>query len=81
MAEASLAEVVVAKLSVHVGPHVAKMMTRSFSKKSAGGEALSAAQLPAFMEEIRPMLTVLIGKAATEAVGDDLTALGAKQER
>jgi hypothetical protein len=77
MPDAPLAETVAAKLSVHVGPHVARMMIRSFAKK-AGRETLSAMQLPAFVQEIRPMLTVLIGKAATEAVGADLAALGGK---
>ncbi|MEO8036428.1 MAG: hypothetical protein ABI837_18470 [Acidobacteriota bacterium] len=80
MADAALVDALVAKLSVPVGPHVAKMLIRSFTKKAGTGDSLTAAQIPAFIEEIRPMVMVLLGKAATEVIAADLIALAARYE-
>ena len=72
-----VADAVIATLSVHLGPHVAKMALRSFAKKAgiAGQEQLTAAHVPRLLAEIRPMLNVMIGKGPSEAVVADLERL------
>lgn len=66
-----IAETVIAKLSVHLGPHVAKMTVRSFAKK-VGAEQLTLAHVPGLIEDIRPMLNVMIGKGPSESVVADI---------
>ena len=66
-----IADTVIAKLSVHLGPHVAKMTVRSFAKK-VGAEQLTAAHVPGLIEDIRPMLNVMIGKGPSESVVADI---------
>ena len=70
MSDARLAEMVHAKLAVHLGPNVAKMTLDNFLRKSGvkTREALTAAHLPALVAEIRPMLNVMIGRGPTESV-------------
>ncbi len=69
-----IVEVVIAKLSVHLGPHVAKMAVRSFAKKAGvdGYEHLTAAHVPRLIEDIRPMLNVMIGKGPSASVVADI---------
>ena len=69
-----IADVVIAKLSVHLGPHVAKMAVRLFAKKAGvdGYEHLTAAHVPRLIEEIRPMLNVMIGKGPSASVVADI---------
>ena len=69
-----IADVVIAKLSVHLGPHVAKMAVRLFAKKAGvdGYEHLTAAHVPRLIEEIRPMLNVMIGKGPSASVMADI---------
>lgn len=66
------AETVISKLSVHLGPHVARMTVKSFAKKVGGQEQLTADHLPRLLEEIRPMLNVMIGKGAGDSVVADI---------
>ena len=70
MSEARLAEMVHAKLAVHLGPNVAKMTLDGFLRRNGlgGREAMTAAHLPALVAEIRPMLNVMIGRGPTESV-------------
>ena len=74
-----IADAVVARLAVHLGPHVAKMTVRSFAKKAGidGQEKLTRAHLPKLIAEIRPMLNVMIGKGPGESVVADIERLGA----
>lgn len=69
-----IADVVIAKLSVHLGPHVAKMAVRSFAKKAGVNDygQLTAAHVPRLIEDIRPMLNVMIGKGPSESVVADI---------
>ena len=67
----AIADAVVAKLSTHLGPHVAKMTLKSFARK-IGVEQLTPAHLPRLIEEIRPMLNVMIGRGPSEAVVAEL---------
>jgi hypothetical protein len=65
-----IAETVIAKLSVHLGPNVARMALKSFARKVGvqGHDQLTAAHLPRLIEDIRPMLNVMIGKGPSESV-------------
>ena len=58
------------KLSVHLGPNVARMAVKAFAQKAVNRkpEELTDADLPHLIEAMRPMLTVMIGKAPGEAV-------------
>ena len=78
MPERTIADIIIEKLSVPLGPNVAKMAIRSFAKKSgmSGPEKLTVADVPKLIEEIRPMLNVMIGKAPTEAMLADISRLG-----
>jgi hypothetical protein len=69
-----LAETVISKLAVHLGPHVARIAVKSFAKKAGvpGHEQLTPAHVPQLMQEIRPMLNVMIGKAPSESVIADI---------
>lgn len=69
-----IAEAVISKLSVHLGPHVAKMAVRMFAKKAGvdAYEHLTAAHLPRLIEELRPMLNVMIGRGPSESVVADI---------
>lgn len=67
-----LTETVISKLSVHLGPHVARMTVKSFAKKVGAQEQLTADHLPRLIEEIRPMLNVMIGKGASDSVVADI---------
>lgn len=74
-----LTETVISKLAVHLGPHVARMTVKSFAKKVGAPDQLTVAHLPKLIEEIRPMLNVMIGKGASESVVADIqraTAVG-----
>jgi hypothetical protein len=78
MPEQTIAEIIIEKLSVPLGPNVAKMAIKSFAKKSgaSGPEKLTIADVPKIVDEIRPMLNVMIGKAPTEAMLTDISRLG-----
>jgi hypothetical protein len=72
-----ISETVLSKLSVHLGPHVAKMTLRSFAKKVGVPDHahLTAAHVPRLIEDIRPMLNVMIGKGPSESVVADIERL------
>ena len=70
MPDHTLGDDVISKLSVHLGPNVARMAIRSFAKKAgvAGPETLTAEHVPALIDEIHPMLNVMIGRGPADAV-------------
>jgi hypothetical protein len=69
-----MADTIIAKLAVHLGPHVARMAIKSFARKVAvpDQQQLTAAHIPDLIHDIRPMLNVMIGKAPSEAVVADI---------
>ncbi len=75
-----IGDLVISRLSVHLGPNVSKMAIRSFAKKAGvhGPEELTVAHLPALVEEIHPMLNVMIGKGPADAVVADIQRTVAK---
>ena len=74
MPEPPIADAVISKLAIHLGPHVAKMALKSFAKKVgiASHEQLTVAHLPGLLADIRPMLNVMIGKGPSEVVVADI---------
>ena len=70
----AVADAVLAKLSVHLGPHVARVALKTFAKKIdvADHQKLTRSDLPALIRELRPMLNVMIGKGPSEAVVADI---------
>ena len=65
-----LADIIAAKLAVHIGPNVAKMSVDGFIRKNGLGsrDALTPSHVPALLAEIRPMLNVIIGRGPAESV-------------
>jgi hypothetical protein len=62
------------KLAVHLGPNVAKMAVKTFAQKalSRKPEEITAEQVPALIEAIRPMLVVMIGREPSAVVLDEI---------
>jgi hypothetical protein len=65
-----VSDVVTRKLSVHLGPNVARMAVKTFAQKAVARkpEELTIAEVPQLIEAMRPMLVVMIGKSPSEAV-------------
>jgi hypothetical protein len=69
-----IADVVLGKLSTHLGPHVARVAIKTFSQKAAARkpEELTQADVPNLLEAMRPMLAVMIGKEAGQVALDEI---------
>lgn len=67
-------EAVTKRLSVHLGPNVARMAVKAFAQKALASkpEDLTPAQLPQLIEALRPMLVVMIGKDPSQVVLDEI---------
>jgi hypothetical protein len=65
-----IGDIVTRKLSIHLGPNVARMAVKTFAQKAVARkpEELTPAELPALVEAMRPMLVVMIGKNPSEVV-------------
>jgi hypothetical protein len=63
------------ELAKYIGPHMARNAVRTFAGKALGRapEALTAADMPALLAALRPMLRTLIGAERAVAVLDKLT--------
>ncbi len=74
MSQPAIADVIISKLAVHLGPHVAKVAIQSFAKKAGipRDQELTAVHVPGLMAEIRPMLNVMIGRGSSDAVVADI---------
>lgn len=70
----TIADLVISKLAVHLGPHAARIALKSFARKAGvgGHEQLTAVHLPGLLAEIRPMLNVMIGKGPSDAIVADI---------
>ena len=75
MHETALGDALAAKLSIHLGPNVSRMAIKSFAKKVglAGPEQITPTHVPAFIEEIRPMLNVMVGRGPTDALVTEIS--------
>ena len=69
-----IADIVVGKLSVHLGPNVARVAIKTFAQKAVARkpEELTRADVPNLLEAMRPMLAVMIGKEAGQVALDDI---------
>lgn len=74
MHDVSVAQQIISRLAVHLGPNVAKMAVADFSKKSLGvkPEAVRPSDMENLLNAMRPMLTVLLGRDHTDAIIQDL---------
>jgi len=79
-AHASMSHAIIETLSVHLGRHVAAMAVKAFGKKVGvpTPEQLTIAHVPGLIEEIRPMLNVMIGKGPSQIVVADIERVAAR---
>jgi len=69
MSDVVVGDLVAQKLSVHLGPNVARMAVKTFAGKIGASSAeITMANLPQLIDALRPMLVVMIGKEPSEAV-------------
>ena len=56
------------RLAIYLGPHTTKNALKTFAQKSLGvsAESITAAQAPALLDAMRPMLKTLLGAQASE---------------
>jgi serine/threonine protein kinase len=66
----AIADIIARNLAAYLGAHTAKVAVRTFSMRALGRgpETLSAADLPALVTALRPMLRTFIGRAQCEWV-------------
>jgi hypothetical protein len=66
----SIAERIAARLAVHLGAHTSRVAVKTFSVQALGRgpETLTASDVPALQQALRPMLRTFIGRAKTEIV-------------
>ena len=69
-----IGDAVVRKLSVHLGPNVARMAVKTFAQKALDRrpEEITNSELPELIEAMRPMLVVMIGKEPSGAILDEI---------
>jgi len=70
MEKKSIADQIVEKLAPYLGPHNARNAVKTFSQKVLGRtpDKLTAEDLPALLEGMRPMLRTLVGQESAGAV-------------
>jgi hypothetical protein len=70
----TVAEQVAGHLSQYLGPLNAKVAVKTFSQRALkrGPETVTASDLPALLEALRPMLNTFVGRTSTDALLDDL---------
>ena len=80
MPDPHLVDSIAATLAVHLGPNVSRMAIKSFAKKAGltGPEQIAPAHVPALIEELRPMLNVMVGRGPTEAVMTEISQRAAR---
>ena len=70
----SVAEQVAGHLSQYLGPLNARVAVKTFAQRALnrGPETVTASDLPALLEALRPMLNTFVGSASANALLDDL---------
>lgn len=71
---AVIGDLVTSKLAVHLGPHVARIAVKKFSKVALDcePEELTRAHVPELIEALRPMLAVMVGKDPSRVLLDEI---------
>jgi hypothetical protein len=66
----TVADRIADRLGVYLGPHTGRVAVKTFTQKALGRgpETLTAADLPALEQALRPMLRTLVGGARAELV-------------
>jgi hypothetical protein len=75
MPEMTVAEIIQQHIAVHLGPHTAVMAMRMAANKSVGlaPDAVRPSDVPKVIEELHPMLNVLLGKDKAQQTLDEIT--------
>jgi len=75
-----VARAIIQTLSLHLGPHVANMAVKAFGRKVGvpTPDQLTIAHVPGLIEEIRPMLNVMIGTGPSQSVVADIERVAAR---
>ncbi len=70
MDQQSIADRIVKVLEPYLGPHNARTAVKTFARRvfKRAPETLTAADLPALLEGMRPMLRTLVGEQSAESV-------------
>lgn len=74
MSETSVAEIIQQRIAVHLGPHTARMAFKMAAGRSVGvtPDAVRLNDVPKVIEELHPMLNVLLGRDKAQATLDDI---------
>jgi hypothetical protein len=70
----NVSEIIQQHIAVHLGPHTAKMAIKMAAKKSVGvaPDAVRAGDVPKVIEELHPMLNVLLGRDKAQQTLDEI---------
>jgi len=71
----TIAEIIQQHIAVHLGPHTSKMAIKMAADKSVGvaPDAVRLSDMPKVIEELHPMLNVLIGRDRAQQTLDEIT--------
>jgi hypothetical protein len=74
MPDMNVAEIIQKHIAVHLGPHTAKMAVRMAADKSGlAPDAVQPSDVSKVIEELHPMLNVLVGRARAQQTLDEIT--------
>lgn len=75
MPDMTVAEIMQQHIAVHLGPNTAKMAIRAAANKSVGlaPDAVRLSDVPKVIEELHPMLNVLLGRDKAQQTLDEIT--------
>lgn len=71
----NIADIIQQHIAVHLGPHTAKMAVKMAAGKSVGlaPDAVQRGDVAKVIEELHPMLNVLIGRDRAQQTLDEIT--------
>ena len=75
MPDMTVAEIIHQHIAVHLGPHTASLAIKRAAKKSVGlaPDAVRLSDVPKVIEELHPMLNVLLGRDKAQQTLDEIT--------
>lgn len=75
MPDMTVAEIIQKHIAVHLGPNTAKMAIRAAANKSIGlaPDEVRLSDVPKVIEELHPMLNVLLGRDKAQQTLDEIT--------
>jgi hypothetical protein len=74
MPELTVSEIIQQHIAVHLGPHTARMAIKMAAGRSVGLEpdAVRASDVPKVIDELHPMLNVLLGRDKAQQTLDEI---------